>query len=257
MVILWKVGSIMKRYHEVGTVKEDGQVVGFFIKEGGVMDNVAPFFVPYGQFVELVKKCEIQQLYWDHTLDDIGVDFDDDCGQVSKRVQRAIDKAPGVEDFDTFIQRDVTFSCDGGNGLIPAAILYVSKVLFIDSITIAIPLSDTAREMHCTLCKVFPNYKSLFHEKAGLMSINVPKILFEELLESIDSLGYNLVYCAESARNALEKGYLNNSLPRFIQLTPEPVLAEIESIVTRYNYKSYTRAVADSQDGKAHGVNAF
>ncbi len=249
----------MKRYHEVGTVKEDGQVVGFFIKEGGVMDNADPFFVSYAQFVELVKKCEIQQLYWDHTLDDVGVDSDDDFGreQMPKRAQRAVNKAPVAEDFDTFLQRDVTFNCDGSNGLIPAAVLYVSQVLFAKSVTIVIPSSEEVREMRSRLCEVRPVLKSLIQEKISLLNITMPMNMFEVMLETIDSLGYNLSYCTESARNALEQGFLNNAMPRFVQLALESSLAEIESIVTRYNYKSYTRAVANSQDGKAHGVNAF
>lgn len=249
----------MKRYHEVGTVKEDDQVVGFFIKEGGIMDSAEPFFVSYAQFVELVKKCEIQQLYWDHTLDDIGVDFDDDYGQkeMSKRTKRAVDKAPVVEDFDTFIQRDVTFNCDDSNGLIPAAILFVSQVLFAKSVVVAIPSSEKVREMRSKLCEVRPVLKPLIQEKIGLLNITIPMNMFEVMLETIDSLGYNLSYCTESARNALEQGFLNNAMPRFVQLAPESSLAEVESVVTRYNYKSYTRAVADSQDGKAHGVNAF
>jgi len=252
----------MKDYHEIGTVKEDGLVSGFFIKEGGMLDNAYAFFVPYEEFVDLVKSNRVQQLYWDESVNNICVNIDDEYGEeaLSKRTKKKINTAiqdANICDFETFMQKDMIFQCSDKDGLIPAAILYVVKMLFTESVSLCFPYTQHVEELYHALCSAQKNIKWLTQIQASCMNITIPVIQLQETLSTIESLGYDVVYCMDSAKNIIHSTEFDKLFGTFIRPVPESSLSPIESILQGFNYRSYTNAHSKKPESVAHMTNAF
>ena len=217
----------MKKYHEFGVTKENGKITGFFLKEGGVAVAGRPFFVSYQQFIELVKQGEVQQFYWNDSTDSIGVNVKEDVGQgkVARWVRKAMKKVPEIKDFEEFLKRDVVFDYHWEHGVVPAAVLKITKTMLMNMITILMPYTEEVEQMHQKIERELPECKGLFGLRAGGLTLTVTVNLLEEVLTRVKGLGYPILLCMETVKNLAGK-----------QISKE-VMKQLESIVVRWNYK--------------------
>lgn len=235
--------------------KENGEITGFFIKER----DQQPFFVSYDKFIELIKQKQIQELYWDNCLNSIGVetkniDTLDTTEKVTKRVKKAMEKVPAITDFNTFIHRDAIFNYSGEHNVIPAAVLLISRTFFMDVVTIAMPYTKEVKQLHHSIEKYLPEYKDLFVLNAGGLVLRITVNLMEEVFGRIGDMGYHVVLCMETVRNAIEDGYLYKAMSRLTKPVSEKVLSNVETIITQLNYKASVQAFRQARKERSCSI---
>ncbi len=136
------------------------------------------------------------------------------------------------------MQRDVVFHYNGESNTIPAAVLLLSKVMFMNIATVIMPYTKEVEQMHQSFETKLIEYRKLFVKRACGLVLSVSVSLMEEVFTKIADLGYNIILCTESVENAIRTGYFNSvSKP-----VSEKVLTRVDSIVTKLNYKASMRA---------------
>lgn len=163
----------------------------------------------------------------DDSLDSVGIDMEEDVGQgkAARWVRKAMKKVPEIKDFEEFVKRDVVFDYYGERGVIPAAILKITKTMLMNIVIILMPYTEEVKQMHQKIERELPECKRLFVSRAGGLMLTVTINLLEEVLTRVKGLGYPILLCMEAVKNLAGK-----------QISEE-VMKQLESIVVRWNYK--------------------